>query len=282
MTLRRRPLLLSLGLAGVQAKPRPLVYARQGDPLKDFCFVLLREALARAGSPLQLTPSRERVSHARALADLAAPQSSHSGIELIWTMTNQERERELLPIRIPLDRGLFGWRVLFVRAGEEARFAGARRLADLRSFSFLQGHDWPDADILAANGLRVERATQLEALFPMVARQRADALPRGVPEVEEELASRATPQGLVLEPRLLLRYPTALYCFVSPQRRELAAELERCLRALQASGAFDRLLRQWFAPSLALVKLPQRRVIELRNPFLPVATPLQDASLWWK
>lgn len=280
--LRRRPVLLSLGLPAVQAKARPLVYARQGDPLKDFCFVLLREALARAGSPWQLTPSRDRVSHARALTDLAEPRLGTSGIELIWTMTNAERERQLLPVRIPLDRGLFGWRVLFVRTGEARRFAHARSLDDLRSFSFLQGHDWPDADILAANGLRVERATQFDALFPMMARQRADALPRGVPEVEEELASRATPQGLELEPRLLLRYPTALYCFVSPQRRDLAQELERCLKSLQASGAFDRLLREWFAPSLALVKLRERRLIELRNPFLPAATPLQDRALWWQ
>jgi hypothetical protein len=278
MSLRRRALLLSGALPAARAAPRPLLYARQGDPNADFCYRVLRDGLRRIKSEYELVPSRERVSHTRALTEM---QRGSTEIAVIWTMTSVQREHDLLPVRFPLERGLFGWRVLWIRQGEAARFAQVRSLQDLRAFRFLQGHDWPDAQILAANGLHVEHATQFDALFPMLARQRADALPRGVPEVAGEWERHARPHGLVLEPGLVLRYPTALYCFVAPNRPDLARHIERALRTLHESGDYERMLRQWLAPSLQKVKLAQRRIIELHNPLLPPLTPLNDASLWF-
>jgi len=48
-----------------------------------------------------------------------------------------------------------------------------------------------------------------------------------------------------------------------------------------ADGSFDHLFDQHFAVPLARAQLTQRTVIELTNPLLPAATPLQRGELWF-
>lgn len=74
-------------------------------------------------------------------------------IDVLWSMTTQEREAQLLPIRIPIDKGLLGWRIPLLRANRANLLAGATTLAGLHLWSAGQGHDWPDAEILKSNGL---------------------------------------------------------------------------------------------------------------------------------
>ena len=86
-------------------------------------------------------------------------------------MTSDVRERELLPLRFPLDRGLMGWRLLLVRRSEQQRFAGIRSLDGLASMTAGQMHDWPDTQILRANGLKVGTGSSYSSLFAMLARR---------------------------------------------------------------------------------------------------------------
>jgi hypothetical protein len=275
---RRHALLAALPGAAPAAGERVLRYARQGDPERDFFYLLLRTLLAQDAQDWRLQPSPERLSHARALLEV---QRGQGQVDVVWTMTSAEREQKLRPVRIPIDRGLFGWRVLLVREGESARFAEVRSAEDLRPFRFLQGHDWPDTQILEANGLKVERSTNFDTLFPMLSKGRADALPRAAVEVAHELRHYGPANRLELEPRLVLRYPTALYYFVPPNRPDLASLIERGLRRMFASGQWDRMLQDFYGDDLRLAKLAQRRVIELKNPLLPKETPLAEAGLWF-
>ena len=43
---------------------------------------------------------------------------------------DEERERTLLAIHVPLAKGLLGWRVCLIRQGDEGRFANIRSLTD--------------------------------------------------------------------------------------------------------------------------------------------------------
>lgn len=275
---RRAALVAALPGAAVANDDRVLRYARQGDPERDFFYVLLRALLIQDSKDWRLQPSAERLSHARALLEV---QRGLGQVDIVWTMTSAEREQKLRPVRIPIDRGLFGWRVLLVRRGESARFARVRSLDDLRAFRFLQGHDWPDTSILEANGLQVERSTNFDSLFPMLAKGRADALPRAAVEVAQELRRYGEANQLELEPGLVLRYPTALYYFVSPNRHDLAELIERGLRRMMASGQWDRLLHSFYGEDLRYAQLAQRRVIDLKNPLLPPETPLGEPGLWF-
>ena len=201
-------------------------------------------------------------------------------IDVIYTMTSIEREREFLPVRIPLLKGLLGHRIFIIRKQDEARFAAIGKLEELRKFKAGQGHRWPDVEILEANGIAVEVGRSYGGLFEMLERGRFDFFPRGVTEAHGEAALHAD-QGLVVEQTLMLVYPTAMYFFVNRENTSLAGRIERGLRQALADGSFDRVFDKHNASLLERARMHTRRVFHLQNPILPAETPLGEANLWY-
>lgn len=274
--------LASMGLARGQGggESELVVYPRHQalqDAQMAYVLRLMMLALARSGRPYRFQQTATVMVQSRALIELAKPNAP---IDVFWTMTNPQREQTLLPVRIPLERGLIGWRQLLVRKGDLARWQRVARLSDLANFTAGQMHDWPDTPILRANGLTVQTSTHYESLFTMLARGRIDYFPRSLIEIHVEQQAHRHLE-LEIEPRLLLHYPAALYFFVSPARPRLAVDLEHGLEAMQADGTFERLFQQQFGTLLTPEKFAQHHVLRLHNPELPTATPLTRKELWW-
>jgi len=236
---------------------------------------LLEEALRRSGQPYQLRPAPMKMTQSRVALEL----QSGRGIDVMWTMTTRERERDMRPVRIPIYKGLIGWRLLLVRTADLPRFAAVRQRGDLAALTALQGHDWPDTAILRANGLHVNTSAYYRSMFPMLANGRADYFPRSIIEIWNEAEANRSAK-LVVEPTLLLRYPAAFYFFVKKGNAALARDIAAGLNTMLADGSFDRLFHQYYDPVLKLAKLPGRRVIDLANPVLPTETALQRKELW--
>lgn len=114
----------------------------------------------------------------------------------------------------------------------------------------------------------------------MLQAQRFDYFPRSVIEIWDELEHPRAKQ-LVVDPHVLLHYPTAMYFFFSRKRPELAETVRIGMEKAIADGSFERLFQQHFAASLQRAQLDQRQLIELHNPLLPSATPLQRRELWF-
>lgn len=272
------PGLALLALCGALPAATPVVYNRpSADVDRDASYPadLLDLALARSGGDYQLRVSPEPLPQSRAIRLLAAGEV----IDVLWTVTSPERERELLPVRVPIDRGLYGWRLLLVRAGDQARFDGVRDLAGLARLRGGQGHDWPDLPILRAAGLDVAAASSYDGLFEMLARGRIDYYPRALPEVWPELAQRHA-LGLALEQRLLLRYPSAMYYFVCPCDPALADALRRGLLATIADGSLEALFDRHFGAALARARLAERRVLDMPNALQPDVAAGIDPHSW--
>lgn len=281
MLLRRRELLLSTAAAplAAAAAPRrlriPQVSAKAALE-HSYAAVLLRRALAAAGMTVRLEPTAELIPQNRALQELGR----QSRLDVVWTMTSVEREQQALPIRFPIFKGLYGWRLLLALPEVAARLRGVRKLDELRSFSLVQGLEWPDAGILQSNGLNVVVSPGYDAMFKQLRLGRVDAFPRSVEEVWWELARHG--QGLTVVPGLCLHYPAAIYYFVAPDETGLAAAIELGLHRMLASGAFDRLFMAHHREDLARAGLGRRRIIELRNPLLPPQTPLHRPEFWYR
>lgn len=241
-----------------------------------YAVQLLELACARSGRVYELSQARDELTQARALLELARPEPP---LDVFWTMTSREREQRLLAVRIPIERGLLGWRLPLVRRDRQASFADVQRLRDMAAFDAVQMHDWPDTAILRANGLPVQTGTHYEALFSMLARGRVDYFPRSLLEIGAELEAHAQ-LGLVIEPRLLLYYRAPLYFFVSPTRPTLAEDISRGLEAALADGSMDRLFRQHFGPLIERHRTASRIVLQLHNPELSAATPVARSALW--
>lgn len=198
---------------------------------------------------------------------------------VIWTMTDKEREQQLRPIRIPLFKGLFGYRVFLIRAHEQARFNQIKTREDLAKLLAGQGTHWPDTPILQHNGLRVTTAETTESLFRMINAKRFDYFPRGISEAWFELAQRRE-KNLEVEQNILLYYPTALYFFVNKKNEALAKRIEQGLEMLIDNGKFDEFFYNHPRVSSGLERLTNRHVIYLENPLLPNETPLANPRYW--
>ncbi len=271
----------ALGAAAGVAAGAPgtvLVYPRAehpGDRRDDYPAELLALALRKVGRPYTLQPSAVFMLQGRAITELERAGT----LDVIWTMTSAERERTLLPVRIPIDRGMIGWRLLLVREQALPRFAALPSADALKRLRGGQGFDWPDIAILRAAGFEIESSVRYDELFDKLAGQRIDHFPRSVMEIWEELDTHPG-RGLAVEPTWALHYPTAMYFFVNRRRPELAEEIRQGLELALADGSFEALFKRRFGAELARAGLERRRIVELPNPLLPPETPVADRRLW--
>jgi len=267
-----------LCLAHTGAGAEVITYPRPESPADhrgDYPVALLRLALSEAGSRDELRAAQEVMTQDRALVELK--RNRH--LRVMWTMTTVRREAEALPIRIPIYKGLIGWRLPLVHAGRSAVLSGVRELRQLSSLTAGQGHDWPDTDILRANGLKVATSSSYTSLFQMLGAGRFDYMPRSISEIWDEVEAHRA-DGIMVDQSIVLHYPAAVYFFVNKQDVELARRIERGLERAIANGKFDRLFYAHHAALIERARLAQRRVIELNNPMLPAETPLHRKELW--
>ncbi len=200
-------------------------------------------------------------------------------IDLCWTMTSIQREKEMLPIPIPLLKGLLGYRVFLINAKDQPKFDGIETLDQLRALTAGQGQDWPDNAILEANGIPTEVGRSYDGLFEMLRKHRFDYFPRAISEAWQELEVHKH-AGLAVEKHLLLYYPTDMFFFVNKASAPLAARVERGLRKAISDGSFDRLFHERNQDIIDLADIPHRTVFKLKNPALPPDVPVGTKGLW--
>lgn len=252
--------------------PRP---ESQLDRRNEYALELLKLALHEGGSRTRLAPTAKPMTQDRLFAELEAGND----LQVMWTMTTKEREQQALAIRIPIYKGLIGWRLALVHASQSDLFAQVKTREDLANFSAGQARDWPDVDILRANNLKVVAVAGYENLFSMLGQGRFNYMPRSIGEIWLE-ADQHRADGIVVDPYIVIHYPAAVYFFVSKTNPSLAATINLGLNRAIQNGKFDRLFYSYFAAAIEKARFSERRVIELKNPSLPENTPLDQAHLW--
>ena len=243
----------------------------------DYELSLLRLALEKIHKPYEIRPVPENgATQARIIELIDSGQ-----VDLFWAATSLELEKKLTPVRIPLYKGLLGYRVLLIRRDDQPRFQSIKTAAQLKTIKLGQGKTWADTDILSANGFTLVTSMKYPGLFHMLDGGRFDAFPRGIQEPWAELR-QFSQLNLAVEQSLLLRYKMPLYFFTSNANQELARDIEAGLNLAIADGSFDRVF--WGSPLvqdiLRYAQLPGRTLIDIDNPHLPPKTPLDRRELW--
>lgn len=219
---------------------------------------------------------REEVSQARGLRMLADGE-----VDVAFLPTDRQRERRFRPVRIPILRGLLGYRVLLIRRGTQERFDAISSLGDLAKLRAGFGSQWADLAILKFNGLPVDAESNYETLFRMLARGRFDYFPRGVNEAWHELDSHPDLQGqITVDAHLALYYPYPVYFFVNQEDFALADRLRRGLAAALKDGSFKALFLKYNQADIQRAQMAQRTLLVMQNPFLPPTTSPIDTH-WW-
>ncbi|MBU6955353.1 transporter substrate-binding domain-containing protein [Hahella sp. HN01] len=251
-----------------------------GDIRKNYFIGVLHLTLEESASkvgPYEMKQIQAPMSQGRAFKSL-----QEGLVDVVWSMTSEERETNFRAIRIPLMQGLIGYRVLVIRKEDRYKFNAITEPEQLKALLAYQGHDWPDAQILQANGYRLNTSSWYKGLFKLLAQGGFDYFPRSVLEAWDELAAYDQ-DSLMVEESILLHYPTAVYFFVRREDVDLAERIRLGLRNAIDNGKFERLL-YGFEPhrrALQAVDFKHRRIFQLHNPLLTEQTPLDDESLWF-
>lgn len=272
-------LLLVAALPALAQAPAPLA-VRIGDrgPFRDYARKVLKLALDRSGRPHAVETVRTEATLPRLMRLLESDPDA--AITVHWAATEPDFEERLLAVRIPIDRGLVGYRVLLIRRDDAGRFADVRSLDDLKAFTLGQGFGWSHVDILRGAGLRVEEIPDFDGLFRMVAAGNLDAVPRGATDIGREVAERAASEpGLAVEPRLALVYDhAAIFFFVNRRNLALYQAIKDGLDRAYADGSFMTLFENHPDIRAGLALAAQDRVLlKIPNPALTPATAALDA-----
>ncbi len=246
-------------------------------------WLVLRTALEKTVAthgPFEMKQFTEAMSPRRVSQELALPDGR---INVMARAAVPEFEHDFLPVRIPIDKGLLGNRILLVRKEDLPRFAQVRSLQDLRKLRAGMGKGWADVAILAGAGLPVVEGTAQENLYTMLMAGRFDYFARGVDEIQWEMREYgARFPRMVIEPTLLLRYPLPRYIYLrrDAEGEALARRLKAGLETMVQDGALDALFRQYKGPVIESLRLDRRRLLALPNAGLP-DMPLHRHELWY-
>ncbi len=250
------------------------------DPSKEYKYQLLELIFSKTqktDGPFRIEVEKKFIAQARALELV-----NQGDLSLIMTMTSKEREHMLHPIRIPIFKGLYGYRIAIIKKGDQKRFTSIQMIDEFKKLWAGQGAHWPDTTILQANGFQVVGGTRYLDLFDMLKAGRFDYFPRGLHEPWKELEDLQT-IDFVVEKHLAIHYPAPGYIFTAKQNKKLADRIKRGFRIALQDGSFDQLFYNHpnITKVLKLAKLKERRIFRIENPLLSPKTPLKQKNLWY-
>lgn len=246
------------------------------DDVVEILHMALEKTVPEYG-PYVLKSSGIRMNEARYLAQLRAGDM----VNVMWSSTSVQKEKDFLTIRIPLRKGILGYRIALIAKDNQAKIDAVKTAKDLRRLMVGQGVGWGDVDLYRDNGIGVTQA-DYDSLFRMTAAGRFDLFPRGINEIFPEYARYAAGNPtLRIEKNLLLYYPWPYYFFFNQRDAAVRDRIEAGLRKMLADGSYDAIFWKYNGKAIEAADLKGRRVIRLKNNLLPKETPLDNPALWF-
>lgn len=202
-------------------------------------------------------------------------------VNVLTSPTSTQLESMVLPIKIPLVKGIQGLRLLLIKKSKQAQFAEVENLNQLKNFILGQGKGWLDTIVFNEAGLDVATSTEYHVLFKMLAFDRFDAFPRGLNEIYRELDERKSvyPEFAV-EQKLVVYYDLPVYFFVQLGNERLHDRIQYGLNNALEDGSFDQLFFDYYGEDIINAKLQNRTLFYLPNKFVPVIDKQQYKQFW--
>ena len=248
-----------------------------GHERNDYVISVLKQALSydTLGKSYQVLPHGLDMSKDRAFKLM----SKGKDINIMFGSATRERETLYLPIRFPLMRGLNGWRIALINRNKSTLFESISTLDEFKLLRPGQRDVWSDTQILESNNIKVIKGSNYGGLYTMLHKNRFDYFPRSVLRVEQDLQNNQQ-LNLMIDPYVLIHYPTAYYFYVRKGDVALAKDIKTGLEKALADGQLNKLFMEDFGNIVNRIKAQKRTVFHLNNPFLPPQTPLSRSELW--
>lgn len=237
---------------------------------------LMKLALEKSNYSYNLEQAKEWYNVSRLTEEI-----KRGHVSVMWAGAEQELQDELNAIKIPLFKGMLGYRVFVIEKNNSSAFHGVEQFYDLKALKAGLGRGWGDTKILQQAGLEVVEASKTESLFHMVEGGRFDYLPLAIHEAWETVETHPE-LALAVDQNVLLKYPMAMYLYVDKNNSALHQALVNGLEMAIADGSYDALFygSKLISSTFKVAKLNQRNVVAIANPLLPSDVPVQRKELW--
>jgi hypothetical protein len=254
------------------------------DTRQDYHYELVQAALDKTADsygPALLEPGKNIINEWRQYKYLL---HGDEGIDFMIKPTSIQSEKELTPVRIPLDKGLLGYRIFLIRKDKQEIFSRIKTIEGLKKKICGQGYDWGDVAIYKHNAITVKTGSVYEGLFEMLIKGRFDYFPRGILEVfpEQETRKEKFPQ-LHIEETIILHYPFVRYAWFSKNEKGalLTKRVTQGMEKMIKDGTFDAIFYAYHKDIIDKADIKNRVLIKIKNPFIPDTVPFHRKELWF-
>jgi hypothetical protein len=185
-------------------------------------------------------------------------------IDAFVSGTDSEKETDLLPIFIPLERGLLGFRACMIKPKNQPLFT---KIQQTRQFQENQlyvglGSAWPDRDIMLDNGFIIKHANNRPELIQMLTDNEMQCFSRSMMEIDDELRAH---KEFSAEKRLAFIYPFADILYMRKGAKQLHEALEHGLKLAIQDRSYFELFDHYYSNSLQKYEFYFRKILVLEN-----------------
>lgn len=205
----------------------------------------------------------------------------HDQADVTYFPTNIKAEQQLIPIRIPLYKGLMGYRILVIQKEYQARFDKFTSLAQLKAIPQGAGTRWRTTKIFEHHDFNYITADRTSSLLKMLDANRFLYTTRGLIEVPETISAlQSVHTNLKIEDSQVIYTELPVYFFVAKHRTDLATKIQDGLNHIVENGEFDKIFDRFFNTIPTSLNLDKRTIHHIENPFLSDETKTNAKSFW--
>lgn len=173
-------------------------------------------------------------------------------------------------IEKPLAKNLLGYRIPITHEKVLNKLTAEASEADLKQLIHGIPETWSDVKIFEENGYSVLEKGDLDGLFKRLSNKEFDYTAFGANEVLSVFELRASKfDNLGIANGVLFYYPFPMVFYVNPNQEKLAQRLEVGLEKIEQNGVMDSIFNSYYGTLIKDLKLNQRQIIKLKNPFIP-------------
>lgn len=240
---------------------------------------MILDATAEEYGEYEIINSKYAMQRDRMLVEMIEGQRLNVAFEAV----KPEWEQKLIPVRIPIRKGLQGYRLFFIKEQNQALLEHVESLEQLKQIPTGSGTQWSTTKIYKESNFSLVTEIEYEHLFKLLMNDRFMTFGRGVNEIYDEYEARKDIYpDLVIEKYLLLYFPLAEYYFVSPKVPELAKRIEKGFNKIIDDGSFDKFFKDKYGDLIEKANLKGRRIFKINNPNLSDKTPFAEEQYWFK
>lgn len=204
-------------------------------------------------------------------------------LDVVAQAPKPEWEEKLIPIYIPLKKGIKSYRLFLINGDRQKDFSNITSLDEIKKLQAGAGSQWSNTAVMKATGFNLVTSPEYARLFPMLKAGRFDFFPRGIDEIWREYEfNKKGNIKLVIEKDLALYFPITSYFFVNPRKEYLAKRIRLGLDRMIDDGSFDKIFNKYYGEYLTQADLKNRRLFKVTDSTVSEKTPYHIEKYWYK